>query len=134
MHTQSAMNKKSSSMTDLHATLFKVAMRLPGAKEGISCKGTALEQPTVTVGKKAFLFLGKTRIMLKLSESISDCARLAKEQPDVYKSGAGGWTTITVVDGNLAPASLLKRWVEESYQLVSQAKPAKKPAANRRKP
>lgn len=113
--------------------LFKFAMRLPGAEEGISCKGTALEQPTVTVGKKAFLFLGKARIMLKLSESLSKAAKLAKEQPGVYKAGASGWTTITIEDGQLPPMALLKKWVEESYRLMSAAKPAKKTAAKRRK-
>jgi hypothetical protein len=127
------MSKKSSFNTDLHAALFKFAIRFPNAEEGIACKGTAIEQPTVDVGKKSFLFLGKARIMLKLSESIAECAKLEKAQPGVYKSGAGGWTTISIEDGNLPPIDLLKKWVEESYRLMAEAKPKKKPAAKRRK-
>src|SRR5262245_1304836 len=99
-HTDSVMSKKPSSRVDLHATLFKFAMHLRGAEEGIACKGTAIEQPTVDIGKKSFLFLGKKRFMLKLSESILQIAKLAKEQPEVYKSGAGGWTTITIDNEN----------------------------------
>jgi hypothetical protein len=123
------MSKKPSFSTDLHAALFKFAMRFPGAEEGIACEGTAIEQPSVHVGKKSFLFVGKTRIMLKLSESVSECVLLAKEQPRVYKSGAGGWTTITIIPGDLPPVDLLKRWVKESYRLVAPVSAPKKVAA-----
>jgi hypothetical protein len=109
-------------------------MRFPDAEEAIACKGTAIEQPTVTVGKKAFLFLGNTRIMVKLRDSIPEAVKLAKEQPEVYKIGAGGWTTITIDVDNTPPTDLLKGWVEESYKLMAAAKPKKKPTAKRRKP
>jgi hypothetical protein len=123
--------------------LRKIALGLPETEAGIACKGTAVECATVMVRNKAFLFLGKKEIRLKLDESLDEAGKLAAEEPEVYKVGAKGWISITVAGIESAPAGVLDRWIGESYRLfapkklaakdVKAAKPirkAKKPAAD----
>lgn len=63
--------------------LRKLALRYPDAEEGVACEGTAIEKRTVKAGKKAFVFLGVSDVLLKLDESLPEATRLArKDRPN----------------------------------------------------
>jgi ElaB/YqjD/DUF883 family membrane-anchored ribosome-binding protein len=100
-------------------SLRKFALALPETEEGIACKGTAIECATVMVRNKAFLFLGKMEIRFKLDDSLAEAAKLAAKEPDVYKVGAKGWTSIAVAGIKDVPIGLMKRWIGESYRLMA---------------
>ena len=70
------------------------------------------------VRNKAFLFLGKKDIRLKLGPSMDEAAELAEKEPGEFKVGMGGWTTVTVNGVASAPPGLLERWIDESYRLL----------------
>jgi hypothetical protein len=93
-----------------HAALLKHALTFPEAAEGVACKGTAIECPTVLARNKTFLFLGRKELRLKLAASAAEAENLG------IKVGAGGWATIPVVQE--PQLAVLKRWVKESYRLV----------------
>jgi hypothetical protein len=106
-----------------------------------------LESRTVTAGGKAFLFLSKKDVRLKLHESIGEATRLAAAQPGRYQVGAHGWIKITLTDEAAGPLDLLEQWIGESYRQFAPKKPAaaEKPqrhasggkaikASNKRKP
>src|SRR5262249_21237923 len=99
--------------------LRKIALRYPEAEEGIACKGTALECLTVKVRDKAFLFLGKSALRLKLGGSLPEAAKLAAKQPDHYRAGGGGWVKVVMGAGNSPPLDMLARWIDESYRLLA---------------
>ena len=61
--------------------LRSLALRYPGAQEGIACNGNSLEKRTIKAGGKAFLFLGPRDAMLKLRDSLPEATRLARELP-----------------------------------------------------
>jgi methylated-DNA-protein-cysteine methyltransferase-like protein len=99
--------------------LRRAALRCPGAEEGIACKGTALESTTVTIRKKAFLFVRATEARLKLRESQSEAAALASKDPGHYGIGANGWARVKFAEGAPPPLELLEKWVGESYRAVA---------------
>jgi hypothetical protein len=99
--------------------LRTIALRYPEAQEGVACAGTVIEKRTITVRKKAFLFMGATDLMLKLGESLPEVAALAAREPSRYKAGKGGWVTLRFSDGKPPPLDVLKRWVDESYRLLA---------------
>ena len=113
------MPQRKSPMSDPAQPLRELALRYPEAQEGISCAGTALEKPTVMVRNKAFLFLGKTDVMVKLRDSLGDAARLAAKEPGRYKAGAHGWVTVTFSEGEALPLELLEKWIDESYRAIA---------------
>ena len=102
------------------------ALGLAGVEEGIACEGTALEKRTLKVRNKAFLFLGKADMMLKLGPSLAEAEKAAKAEPDRYKVGATGWVTVQL--GEALPAEQIGRWIEESHSLFASKKPSRKPA------
>jgi hypothetical protein len=95
-----------------------IALKYPEAQEGIACAGTALESRTVKVRNKAFLFMGKNDVMIKLGESVMEATKLASKTPDQYKVGAHGWVKVTFSDGN-PPPGVLARWIDESYRMLA---------------
>lgn len=103
----------------------EVAIALPDTDEGISCKGTVLEARTVKVDTRAFLFLGKKDLRLKLEKSIA-----AAKKVDGVDVGSGGWTTIRFADG-LPDFALVEKWIRESYALVAVG--TKKPKKKKKK-
>lgn len=113
------MAAKQTSQQKLHAKLLNAALALPETEEGIACAGTALEKRTIKVRKKAFLFLSAKDAMLKLSESLPVAEDLAAAEPERYKVGAHGWTTITFGDGKSLPSAQHVKWVKESYSLFA---------------
>ena len=93
--------------------LATIALALPGVEQGIACAGTALESRTYQVNKKSFLFVSKKQARLKLDASASEARKLG------FAVGANGWVTVPL-DG-LPAAAVIKRWIAESYSLVSRA-------------
>ena len=58
--------------------LRSLALKYPDCEEGIACKGTAIECSTFKVKGKAFLFVGRTEVRLKLADSIAEARKLAE--------------------------------------------------------
>ncbi len=100
-----------------------LAMALPDVDEGISCAGTALECRTFLVRKKAFLFLSKDHIRLKLGPSIADAKKRG------FAAGAAGWVKLNLDE--LPPRPLLKAWIAESHSLFAGSPRTKKAATSK---
>jgi hypothetical protein len=113
------MAKETGYQSGLIQNLRIIALRFPEAQEGIACAGTALESRTVKVRNKAFLFVGKNDLMIKLGESLAEAIKLASKTPGRYKAGANGWIKLTFGDGDSPPPGLLERWIDESYRLLA---------------
>jgi hypothetical protein len=109
-------------LMNITQALQKVALSLPKARRGVACAGTAVECPTVTVGNKAFLFLGKTEVRLKLGDSIGEATKLAAKEPSRYEVGVHGWVKLTFRDDAPPPLDVLERWIGESYRLLAPKK------------
>jgi predicted DNA-binding protein (MmcQ/YjbR family) len=120
-------------------SLRRVALRLPGAKEGVACEGTSLESRTIKVSGKAFLFLRKVDARLKLDASIKDAVARSSKDSAHCSAGAHGWVLVKF-EGNTIPADVLEHWVKESYELFAGGRVSKstakqkKPKSSRRKP
>jgi hypothetical protein len=111
-------------------SLRKLAHKYPDCVEGIACKGTAIECTTFKLKGKAFLFVGRADIRLKLSDSVTEAKKLAAKEPTRYTIGANGWTKITFTEDEPLPLDVVTRWLGESYQLMApkqKAPPAKRP-------
>ena len=98
--------------------LTKLALALPEVEEGIACQGTAVECATFKARGKAFLFLARTNLRLKLGESLAEATTLAVKEPARYVVGAHGWIKVTFGDDPLS-MDVLIRWIDESYRLVA---------------
>ena len=116
------MTRSTHSESGLMQTLRLFALRYPEAEEGIACQGTALECSTFKAGNKAFLFLGAAELRLKLGDSLAEAARHAAKSPELYAVGAHGWVKVTLSKNQTSPASLLERWIDESYRLLATKK------------
>jgi len=93
-------------MIDLEA----LARELPEVEIGIACAGTALESRTYRVKGKAFLFVSREHLRLKLERSIGEARQHGAEV------GAGGWTKLAL--DALPSRATLKRWIAESHGLL----------------
>lgn len=111
--------KRSRPKEDPAEVLRRVAMAYPEAKEGVACAGRVLEKRTITVRKKAFLFLGAAEALLKLGGSLDAAAGEAANAPGRFKVGAHGWVTITFGEVKSLPIDLLTEWLDESYRLMA---------------
>ena len=103
--------------------LRKIALAFPEVEEGIACKGTAIECATFKVRGKAFLFVGRADVRVKLSASLAEVAKVAAKEPDRYQAGAHGWVKVTFGDDEPLPVDALSRWIEESYRLLAPKQP-----------
>jgi hypothetical protein len=112
--------------------LRAIAARYPDVEEGIACKGTAVESVTCKVRKRAFLFLRPAAVMLKLRESLGEASGLARKEPGRYSAGSGGWVTVREPDAAPLPMDMMKRWIGESYGLMSESAPASKTAPRKK--
>ncbi len=116
-------------------TLRRFALSLSGAEESVACAGTVIEKRTVKAGGKAFLFVGSKDLMLKLGASLAQARKLAQDDPERCKAGAGGWVSVRFGSGLPLPAARLRTWVAESHALLSAAAPGarrKPPGKTRR--
>ncbi len=98
-----------------------IATTLPDVTTGVACAGTALESRTFMTNKKAFLFVSKKDVRLKLSASIASAKKAG------FDAGANGWVKIPLAE--LPAAATLKKWIAESHASMTPA--AKKKAAKR---
>jgi predicted DNA-binding protein (MmcQ/YjbR family) len=114
-------------------SLRTLASKLPDVEEGIACKGNSLECTTFKVGGKAFLFLGRADIRLKLSDSLPDAVKLAKKEPERFSAGAGGWVKVSYSDAQPLPLDVVKGWIEESYRLMAPKNSPAKPKGKTKK-
>ena len=96
--------------------LTKIALALPDVGRGVACAGTALESQTFTANGKAFLFVSKKDVRLKLGASVADAKAMG------CAVGANGWVKLALDE--LPAAAVLKRWIAESHGLVGAARPA----------
>ena len=98
--------------------LRKIALRYPEAEEGTSCNKAAFK-----ARNKAFLFVGMDdtsyNVMLKLCESLAEAKKLAGTQPDHYGVGGMDWVKVTFNHNESPPASLMEKWIDESYRLLA---------------
>jgi hypothetical protein len=113
--------------------LRRAALRHPDTHEGVSCEGTSLEKRTVKAHNKAFVFLGVADVMVKLRESLPEAKRLARKEPDRYRAGAHGWVKASLAEDEEPLLSLLVRWIDESYRLMTADEPLRK-ASNKKRP
>lgn len=97
--------------------LRKFALAFPETEEGSSCVKRAFK-----ARKKAFFYLGMHdetyNIMVKLVDSIDEAADLESKDPDSYRVGAHGWTTVTYSHDVFPPQGLIEGWIEESYRAL----------------
>ncbi len=104
-------------MNKLIGALRKRALRHPDTTEGVACEGTALEKQTVKVKSKAFLFLGLSDAMFKLTDSAAEATRLG------FEVGKHGWVRVKL--DRAPPLARLEKWVDESYRAVAGPKKKK---------
>ena len=96
-----------------------IALALPDVEEGVSCAGTALESRTFRVKQKAFLFVSKKELRLKLAASLADAKKRG------FEAGAGGWVKLPLEE--LPGDAILKAWIRESHALFAGTPRAKTP-------
>jgi hypothetical protein len=98
-------------LQDAETAVGLLATQHEGVERGVACAGTALESTTYRVGKKAFLFVRKGEIRLKLGASLEDARKRGHEV------GKQGWVKIVLKEG--APPGQLDAWIAESYRLMA---------------
>lgn len=101
-------------------TIDKLALALPDVERGVACAGTTLESRTFRVKGKAFLFVSREHVRLKLERSSAEARKHGAEV------GAGGWTKLAL--GAVPAQAILKRWIGESYELLATGAAQKVPA------
>jgi len=114
------MERRDTSQTPgrARAALRRFALGLPGAHEDFPWG-----ESVVKVGKKVFVFLGRSGRGLSLSVKLPDSNLLALDLPFASPTGyglaRGGWVTAEFASGEAPPVELLRRWIEESYRAVA---------------
>jgi predicted DNA-binding protein (MmcQ/YjbR family) len=91
----------------------------------------------VKIGKKVFVFFGRSDGGLSLSLKLPSSALAALDLPFVKPTGYGlgkaGWVTASFAPGDRPPLGLLRWWIDESYRAVAPrqrvAAPAQTPPA-----
>ncbi len=100
------------------AELRRFALSFPGAHEDFPWG-----ESVVKVGKKIFVFLGRSGGELSLSVKLPSSNLLALDLPFASPTGyglaRGGWVTAQFPKTDEPPVELLKRWVDESYRAVA---------------
>jgi predicted DNA-binding protein (MmcQ/YjbR family) len=98
-----------------------IAMKLPGAEEGVSCGKCAFK-----TGGKAFLFMGMDdhswNLLLKLSDSLPEASALAAKEPQRYGVGSTHWVSVQLPHTVSLPAKLAEGWIHESFRLLAPKK------------
>ena len=106
------------SQSAARARLRRFALGLPGAHEDFPWG-----ESVVKVGKKVFVFLGRSGDGLSLSVKLPESNLLALDLPFASPTGyglaRGGWVTARFGGDEAPPVDLLQRWIEESYRAVA---------------
>ena len=94
------------------------ALGFPGAWEDFPWG-----ESVIKVGKKVFVFLGRSGDALSVSVKLPSSNLLALDLPFASPTGyglaRGGWVTARFGKGEPPPVDLLTRWIEESYRAVA---------------
>ena len=108
------------SKVDPTSAICAKAMSYPETEQSTSCNQTSFKSKS---GKRKFLFIGPGpkgqgfKAMFKLDFSYSQAEMLAKKDPDRFQSGKkGGWVTTRFTADKPLPASVWKKWLQESYE------------------
>ena len=100
------------------AAVRRYALALPGAWEDFPWG-----ESVAKVGKKVFVFLGRSGGGLSLSVKLPSSGLLALDLPFTSPTGyglaRGGWVTAEFAKGQSPPVGLLCQWIEESYRAVA---------------
>ncbi len=93
------------------------ALKLPEVEEGTSCNKSSYK-----ARNKAFVYLGikedSFNLMLKIGPSQGEAKKLAKQYPECFGLGKGGWIKVEFQSDQQPPPGVLQRWIEESYRLL----------------
>jgi hypothetical protein len=99
-----------------------IVSRLGDVQIGVACKGTVVESTTFGSGGKVFLFMqlkdGSMSLRLKLGPSAPEAGRLASREPERFSIGSQKWAKLTLGASEELPADLLRKWIEESRDVV----------------
>jgi predicted DNA-binding protein (MmcQ/YjbR family) len=100
------------------AELRSFALGFPGAHEDFPWG-----ESVIKVGKKVFVFLGRSGGGLSISVKLPSSNLLALDLPFTSPTGyglaRGGWVTAQFTKDETPPLDLLRRWVDESYRTVA---------------
>jgi len=100
------------------ADLRRFALSFPKAHEDFPWG-----ESVIKVGKKVFVFLGRSGGGLSLSVKLPSSHLLALDLPFASPTGyglaRGGWVTAQFPKMEEPPVDLLRRWIEESYRAVA---------------
>jgi predicted DNA-binding protein (MmcQ/YjbR family) len=106
------------------AQLLKFALAYPGA-----FPDSPWGEKVVKVGKKIFVFLGRSggelQVTVKLPRSAMLALGLPFASPTGYGLGKSGWVTASFRKNAKPPIAMLKQWIDESYRAVAPARLAK---------
>jgi predicted DNA-binding protein (MmcQ/YjbR family) len=109
---------KSRSDRGARAELRRFALGFPGAHEDFPWG-----ESVIKVGKKVFVFLGRSGQGLSISVKLPSSNLLALDLPFTSPTGyglaRGGWVTAQFTKDETPPLDLLRRWVDESYRTVA---------------
>lgn len=72
-----------------------------------------MESKTFLVNRKAFLFVSKRDLRLKLGASATEARKRG------FDVGSAGWVKLDL--GKLPPPTVLKKWIAESHALFSRS-------------
>jgi len=103
----------------LLAAMAEFALRYPEVTEGVACAGTPIESRTVLTGKRAFVFLRRKEVRMKVGDAFAEVAALAEAQPNRYEAGKGGWIKVVLEAGADPTADEWQRWIDESFRLMA---------------
>lgn len=107
---------------DAFKALKKHAATKPGAWEDHPWGETVYK-----VGKKVFVFMGRSDGGLGLSCKLPDSAEAAITmfswaEPTGYGLGKSGWVSAHFEKKDDVPADLLRQWIDESYSAIAPKK------------
>ncbi|HEX5054696.1 MAG TPA: hypothetical protein VFZ65_23170 [Planctomycetota bacterium] len=86
--------------------------------------GTSCNQSSFKTRKGAFLFVGPGaggrgfKAMFKLARSLPQAAELSAKHPDRFEVGTPPWVTARFSAEQPLPASIWRKWLQESYELA----------------
>ena len=107
-----------SSVSRVRTELRRFALGLPGAHEDFPWG-----ESVVKVGKKVFVFLGRSGPELSVSVKLPSSNLLALDLPFTSPTGyglaRGGWVTARFDRDETPPLELLRQWVVESFRAVA---------------
>ena len=108
-------------MNDPTAVIRLKASQYPGVDEGTSCTQSSFKS-----NGKAFLYIGEQggrfKAMFKLSSSMKEAEKLAKQEPDDYQVGSTAWVTARFSAEKPMPKKRWEKWLDESYGLSNGTK------------